>query len=50
MPGFNLVSLPFTIQQQNVFNSVNLGLSEPGEYLSLPDGIYNIKYSIAPVS
>ena len=48
VPGFNRVLLPFTIQQPNVFNSVSLGLSEPGEYLSLPDGIYNIKYSIAP--
>ena len=48
VPGFNRVLLPFTIQKPNVFNSVILELSEPGEYLSLPDGIYNIKYSIAP--
>ena len=48
VPGFNRVLLPFTIQKPNVFSSITLGLSEPGEYLSLPDGIYNIKYSIAP--
>jgi hypothetical protein len=38
VPGFTPVFLPFTIQEPNVFNSVNLGLSEPGEYLPLPDG------------
>ena len=48
VPGFETVSLPFTIQSANIFNSVSLGLSQVGEYLSLPDGIYNIKYSIAP--
>lgn len=48
VPGFTPVSLPFIIQEPNIFNSVNLGISEPGEYLPLPDGIYNIKYSIAP--
>lgn len=46
VPGFNPVQLPFVIQSSNIFTSVNLGISQPGEYLSLPDGIYNIKYSI----
>lgn len=48
VPGFNRISLPFVIEESNVFNSSNLGLSNLGEYLPLPDGIYNIKYSIAP--
>lgn len=49
VPGFGIVSLPFTPNEFNVFNSTSLGLTEVGKPLiALPDGIYKIKYSVAP--
>ena len=48
VPGFGLVSKPFTVQSANIFNSSNLGISDEGEYLPLPDGIYKLTYSVAP--
>lgn len=48
VPGFGLVSLPFMIQELNIFTSSNLGISAVGVSEPLPDGIYNLKYSIAP--
>jgi hypothetical protein len=45
-PGFSLAVLPFTIDSFNIFTSVNLGISD--ETQPLPDGIYHLKYSIAP--
>lgn len=48
VPGFGLVSLPFYIQELNIFTSSNLGISAVGVSEPLPDGIYKLKYSIAP--
>ena len=49
VPSFGTVSLPFTPNEFNIFNSSSLGLSEPGQpLLPLPDGIYYLKYSVAP--
>jgi hypothetical protein len=49
MPGFDPVAIPFTVQDFNVFNSATLGLSEVGHpYLPLPDGVYYLRYSVAP--
>jgi hypothetical protein len=49
MPGFDPVAIPFTVQDFNVFNSATLGLSEVGDpYLPLPDGVYYLRYSVAP--
>ena len=48
VPGFGLVSLPFMIQELNIFTSSNLGISAVGVSEPLPDGIYKLKYSIAP--
>lgn len=50
-PGFNMVSLPFIPQDFNVFSSSTLRITSPlDELLPLPDGIYFLKYSIAPAS
>ena len=46
-PGFDMVSLPFTIQELNTFTTVTLGLTT-SEVLPLPDGVYFLKYSINP--
>jgi hypothetical protein len=49
VPGFNKVVLPFTINSFNVFNSESLGLTSVGNpLLPLPDGVYFLKYSVAP--
>jgi len=49
IPGFGVVSLPFNINDFNVFNSTSLGITPAGAPLvNLPDGLYTIKYSITP--
>jgi len=49
VPNFGVVSLPFTPNEFNIFNSTSLGLSAVGEPLiPLPDGIYYLKYTVAP--
>jgi len=45
-PGFDEVALPFTVETYNVFNSVSLLISEIGTEKDLPDGIWNIAYSV----
>jgi len=43
------VSLPFTPNDFNIFNSTTLGLTDVGEPLvALPDGVYYIAYTINP--
>lgn len=47
--GFDSVSLPFVPNNFNVFNSLTLGLSAPGDDLiPLPDGTYTLIYSVTP--
>jgi hypothetical protein len=50
IPGFNTpVSLPFNVNDFNIFNSTSLGLSLVGEPLiPLPDGVYYLKYTVTP--
>jgi hypothetical protein len=49
VPGFKEVTLPFTPQQMNTFNSQNLELTSIGEpYSPLPDGLYIITYTVEP--
>lgn len=49
VPGFDVVSLPFNVNDFNIFNSLSLGLSTFGEpLLPLPDGVYKLKYTVAP--
>jgi len=49
-PGFLPVELPFTIQDLNLLNSSDLGITEEGMEQALPDGIYYLKYSIEPAN
>jgi hypothetical protein len=49
VPGFGLVSLPFNINDFNIYTSASLGITSVGDpLLPLPDGVYYIKYSVAP--
>jgi hypothetical protein len=49
VPNFGVVSLPFVPNEFNIFNSTSLGLSAVGDPLiPLPDGIYYLKYTVAP--
>ena len=49
IPGGDTVSLPFTPNDFNVFNSTSLGLTPVGATLTpLPDGVYFITYTINP--
>ena len=49
VPGFEVVSLPFNVNDFNIFNSLSLGLSSFGESLiPLPDGVYKLRYTVAP--
>ncbi len=48
VPGFGVTTLPFVIDNLNIFTSSSLGITEAGNDQALPDGIYRLKYSIAP--
>ena len=49
VPGFDVVSLPFNVNDFNIFNSLSLGLTTFGDpLLPLPDGVYKLKYTVAP--
>lgn len=45
-PGFDAVSLPFTFNETNLFDSADLGITEIGISQDLPDGVYNLTYSV----
>lgn len=47
-PGFNVAIIPFNINDFNIFTTANLGITDSGVNQPLPDGIYHIKYSVAP--
>jgi len=48
IPGFGTKILPFVPNEINVFTSSNLGITEIGCNQPLPDGVYRLKYSVAP--
>lgn len=49
VPGFGDVSLPFNINDFNIYTSQSLGITAVGDpLLPLPDGVYYIKYSVTP--
>ena len=49
VPAFGTVSLPFNVNDFNIFNSLSLGISTIGSpLLPLPDGVYYLKYTVAP--
>lgn len=48
IPAFGKVYIPFNMNEFNIFTSVTLGISEIGDIQPLPDGVYYLKYSVAP--
>jgi len=48
VPNFGLAILPFVVNDFNLFNSASLGITEVGVDQPLPDGIYKLRYSVAP--
>lgn len=49
VPSFETISIPFTAQGIQIYNSDALGLTSGDcDIVPLPDGIYKIKYSIYP--
>lgn len=50
VPGFGITALPFVVNNLNIFTSSSLGITEAGNDQALPDGIYRLKYSIAPAA
>lgn len=48
VPGFGTVIKPFSVNDFNVFTTSNLGISPAGVDQPLPDGVYRLKYSVAP--
>lgn len=51
VPGYNSITLPFVAQSIQVYNAATLGLNCVDSNCTtfpLPDGIYNVKYSIYP--
>lgn len=49
IPGFGLVSIPFTPNDFNVFNSTILEItSATDDLLPIPDGLYTLTYSVVP--
>lgn len=51
IPGFGDVSIPFNIDDFNIYNSTILGITQFGEpLLPLPDGVYTLKYTITPAN
>ena len=51
VPGFGDVSIPFNIDDFNVYNSTILGITQMGDpLLPLPDGLYTLKYTITPAN
>ena len=48
IPGFGTKILPFVPNDINVFTSSNLGITEPGCNQPLPDGIYRLRFYVAP--
>jgi hypothetical protein len=48
VPTFGTKILPFVPLETNIFASDTLGITEAGCKQALPDGIYHLKYSVAP--
>lgn len=48
VPGFGVISKPFSVNDFNIFTTSNLGLSPTGVDQPLPDGVYYLTYSVAP--
>lgn len=47
-PGFNTVVIEFNTNTFNIFTTSNLGITDEDTIQPLPDGIYQLKYSVTP--
>jgi hypothetical protein len=50
VPGFGAFLLPFNVNDFNIFTTSNLGITPVGVDQPLPDGVYRLRYSVAPSS
>jgi hypothetical protein len=51
VPGYTSpVAIPFNVQQINTYNSTILGLTVFPATAPLPDGVYFMRYSVAPAT
>ena len=49
VPGFGTATIPFIINNLNIYNSTSLGITSGTDPLQpLPDGVYYLKYTVAP--
>ena len=48
VPGFGTFFKPFSVNDFNIFTTSNLGISPVGVDQPLPDGVYRLRYSVAP--
>ena len=49
VPGFGTATIPFVINNLNIYNSTSLGITSGTDpLLPLPDGVYYLKYTVAP--
>jgi hypothetical protein len=48
VPAFGAYGGAFTVGGVNVFNSTDLGITEEGSEIPIPDGIYRFKYTVTP--
>lgn len=48
VPGFGTFVKPFSVNDFNIYTTSNLGITPVGEEQPLPDGIYRMRYSVAP--
>jgi hypothetical protein len=48
VPGFDVVNIPFDVNNFNIFTSSSLQITAAGVNQPLPDGVYHLKYSITP--
>lgn len=48
VPGFGMFIMPFNVNDFNIFTTSNLGITPPGVDQPLPDGVYRLRYSVAP--
>lgn len=48
VPGFDVVNIAFDVNNFNIFTSSSLQITAAGVNQPLPDGVYHLKYSIAP--
>lgn len=45
VPGFGIASPAFVMEETNIYNSTDLGITTAGNETSIPDGIYCFKYT-----